>query len=62
MRHFISILYRGILYARIQVRVVKVTQWGMSNFQKNLYKGVRFNVINVTGGGSGSNFQEKSIT
>ena len=37
---------------------------GVSNFpKKKRYKGVRFNIISVMGGGGwGSNFQEKSIS
>ena len=29
---------------------------------KKCYEGVRFNVISITRGGRGSNFQEKSVT
>ena len=42
-----------------------VTQWGwvgVSFPEKKHYEGVRFNVISVARGGSGSNFQGKSVT
>ena len=40
-----------------------VTQMGVRGhiFRKKYYEGLRFNVISVTRGGWGSNFQEKDV-
>ena len=39
-----------------------VMLWGCQLSRKKRYEGVRFNIISVTRGGWGSNFQEISIT